>query len=143
MNAREILKDRQGIVRSATPDTTVFEAIKAMDRFKVGALMVIDKGKLVGIISERDYTRKVVLKDRSSKSTKVSEIMTRKVTQVYPEANLEKCLNVMGNNRVRHLPVVEKGKVLGVISSTDLLLLTVSQKDHIIEQLERYIAPGF
>ena len=143
MNAREILKDRQGIVRSATPDTTVFEAIKAMDRFKVGALMVIDKGKLLGIISERDYTRKVVLKDRSSKSTKVSEIMSRKVTQVDPEANLEKCMNVMGNNRVRHLPVVEKGKVLGVISSTDLLLLTVSQKDHIIEQLERYIAPGF
>ena len=143
MNAREILKDRQGIVRSATPHTTVFEAIKAMDRFKVGALIVIDKGKLVGIISERDYTRKVVLKDRSSKSTKVSEIMTRKVTQVDPEANLEKCMNVMGNNRVRHLPVVEKGKVLGVISSTDLLLLTVSQKDHIIEQLERYIAPGF
>ena len=143
MNAREILKDRQGIVRSATPDTTVFEAIRAMDRFKVGALMVIDKGKLVGIISERDYTRKVVLKDRSSKSTKVSEIMSRKVTQVDPEANLEKCMNVMGNNRVRHLPVVEKGKVLGVISSTDLLLLTVSQKDHIIEQLERYIAPGF
>ena len=143
MNAREILKDRQGIVRSATPDTTVFEAIKAMDRFKVGALMVIEKGKLVGIISERDYTRKVVLKDRSSKSTKVSEIMSHKVTQVDPEANLEKCMNVMGNNRVRHLPVVEKGKVLGVISSTDLLLLTVSQKDHIIEQLERYIAPGF
>ncbi len=143
MNAREILKDRQGIVRSATPDTTVFEAIKAMDRFKVGALMVIDKGKLVGIISERDYTRKVVLKDRSSKSTKASEIMTRKVTQVDPEADIEKCMNVMGNNRVRHLPVVEKGKVLGVISSTDLLLLTVSQKDHIIEQLERYIAPGF
>ena len=143
MNAREILKDRQGIVRSATPDTTVFEAIKAMDRFKVGALMVIDKGKLVGIISERDYTRKVVLKYRSSKSTKVSEIMTRKVTQVDPEADIEKCMNVMGNNRVRHLPVVEKGKVLGVSSSTDLLLLTVSQKDHIIEQLERYIAPGF
>ena len=143
MNAREILKDRQGIVRSVTPDTTVFEAIKAMDRFKVGALMVIDKGKLVGIISERDYTRKVVLKDRSSKSTKVSKIMTRKVTQVDPEADIEKCMNVMGNNRVRHLPVVEKGKVLGVISSTDLLLLTVSQKDHIIEQLERYIAPGF
>ena len=142
MNAREILKDRQGIVRSATPDTTVFEAIKAMDRFKVGALMVIDKGKLVGIISERDYTRKVVLKDRSSKSTKVSEIMTRKVTQVDPEANLEKCMNVMGNNRVRHRPVVENGKLRGVISSTDLLLLTVSQKDHIIEQLERYSAPG-
>ena len=143
MNAREILKDRQGIVRSATPDTTVFEAIKAMDRFKVGALMVIDKGKLVGIISERDYTRKVMLRDRSSKSTKVSEIMTRKVAQVDSEANLEKCMDIMGKNRIRHLPVVEDGNVLGVISSTDLLLLTVSEKDHIIEQLERYIAPGF
>ena len=143
MNAREILKDRHGVVRSIPPDATVFQAVRAMDKFKVGALMVIDNRKLVGIISERDYTRKVVLKERSSKSTKVSEIMTRKVIQVDPEANLEKCMNVMGNNRVRHLPVVEKGKVLGVISSTDLLLLTVSQKDHIIEQLERYIAPGF
>ncbi|HJN89486.1 MAG TPA: CBS domain-containing protein [Verrucomicrobiota bacterium] len=143
MNAREILKDRQGIVRSVAPDATVFEAVKAMDKFKVGALMVIDDGQLVGIISERDYTRKVVLKDRSSKSTKVSQIMTRKVAQVDPEANQEKCMDIMGKSRIRHLPVVENGKVLGVISSTDLLLLTVSEKDHIIEQLERYIAPGF
>ena len=143
MNAREILKDRQGIVRSVAPDATVFEAVKAMDKYKVGALMVINKGKLMGIISERDYTRKVMLRDRSSKSTKVSEIMTRKVAQVDSEANLEKCMDIMGKNRIRHLPVVEDGNVLGVISSTDLLLLTVSEKDHIIEQLERYIAPGF
>lgn len=143
MNAREILKDRQGIVRSIAPDATVFEAVKAMDKYKVGALMVINKGKLMGIISERDYTRKVILRDRSSKSTKVSEIMTRKVAQVDSEANLEKCMDIMGKNRIRHLPVVEDGNVLGVISSTDLLLLTVSEKDHIIEQLERYIAPGF
>ena len=143
MNAREILKDRQGIVRSIAPDGTVFEAVKAMDKYKVGALMVINKGKLMGIISERDYTRKVMLRDRSSKSTKVSEIMTRKVAQVDSEANLEKCMDIMGKNRIRHLPVVEDGNVLGVISSTDLLLLTVSEKDHIIEQLERYIAPGF
>jgi CBS domain-containing protein len=143
MIAREILKNRQGIVRSVAPGATVFEAVKAMDKFKVGALMVIDKEKLLGIISERDYTRKVMLKDRSSKSTKVSEIMNCKVIQVDPEANIEKCLDIMGKNRIRHLPVVENGKVLGVISSTDLLVLTVSQKDHIIEQLERYIAPGF
>ena len=143
MNAREILKERQGIVRSIAPGATVFEAVKAMDKYKVGALMVINKGKLMGIISERDYTRKVMLRDRSSKSTKVSEIMTRKVAQVDSEANLEKCMDIMGKNRIRHLPVVEDGNVLGVISSTDLLLLTVSEKDHIIEQLERYIAPGF
>jgi len=143
MNAREILKDRHGVIRKVAPDATVFKAVKAMDKFKVGALMVIDDGKLVGVISERDYTRKVVLKDRSSKTTKVSEIMTIKVAQVGPEAGIEKCMDIMGKRRIRHLPVVEKGKVLGVISSTDLLLLTVSEKDHIIDQLERYIAPGF
>jgi len=85
MNAREVLKDRDGIVRSISPDDTVFDAIKTMDSFKVGALMVIDKSeKLVGIISERDYTRKVVLKDRSSNTTKVSQIMTKKIAQVGP-----------------------------------------------------------
>ena len=142
MNAREILKGRNGIVRSVTPDSSVFEAVKTMDKFKVGALMVIDKEELLGIISERDYTRKIVLKDRSSRSTKVSEIMTKKVVKIDPEASLEECMSVMGKNRVRHLPVVADGKVLGVISPTDLLLLTVSEKDHIIEQLERYIGPG-
>ncbi|MBT3616976.1 MAG: CBS domain-containing protein [Verrucomicrobia bacterium] len=143
MNAREILKDRHGVVRSIPPDATVFEAVQAMDKFKVGALMVIDDGKLLGIIFERDYTRKVALKDRSSKTTKVSEIMTHKIAHVEPEVGIEKCMDIMCKRRIRHLPVVEKGKVLGVISSTDLLLLTVSEKDHIIDQLERYIAPGF
>ena len=143
MNAREVLKDRDGIVRSISPDDTVFDAIKAMDSFKVGALMVIDKSeKLVGIISERDYTRKVVLKDRSSNTTKVSQIMTKKIAQVDPDAGIEKCMDIMGKHRVRHLPVVEKGKVVGVITSTDLLILTINEKDNIIEQLERYISPG-
>ncbi len=143
MNAREILKDRHGVVRSIAPDATVFESVQAMDKFKVGALMVIDDGKLLGLISERDYTRKVALKDRSSKNTKVSEIMTHKIAHVGPEAGIEKCMDIMGKRRIRHLPVIEKGEVLGVISFTDLLLLTVSEKDHIIDQLERYIAPGF
>ncbi len=143
MNAREVLKDRNGIVRSISPDETVFNAIKAMDSFKVGALMVIDKSeKLVGIISERDYTRKVVLKDRASKTTKVSQIMTQKVSQVNPDAGIEKCMEIMGKYRVRHLPVVDNGKFVGVITSTDLLILTVNEKDNIIEQLERYISPG-
>lgn len=137
------MKDRNGIVRSISPDETVFNAIKAMDSFKVGALMVIDKSeKLVGIISERDYTRKVVLKDRASKTTKVSQIMTQKVAQVNPDAGIEKCMEIMGKYRVRHLPVVDNGKVVGVITSTDLLILTVNEKDNIIEQLERYISPG-
>ena len=143
MNAREVFKDRDGIGRSISPDDTVFTAIKAMDSFKVGALMVIDQSeKLVGIISERDYTRKVVLKDRSSKNTKVSEIMTKKNAHVEPDAGIEKCMDLMGKHRVRHLPVVDNGKVIGVITSTDVLILTVHEKDNIIEQLERYISPG-
>jgi len=142
MNAKTILEDKSTGVRSVGPDATVFEAVRLMDEYKVGALMVVDDDQLVGIISERDYTRKVVLKDRSSKSTPVSEIMTRDLVQVGPQASLEECMAAMGQNRVRHLPVTDAGKVLGVISSTDLLILTLSQKDHIIKQLEQYIAPG-
>ncbi|MBC8326875.1 MAG: CBS domain-containing protein [Verrucomicrobia subdivision 3 bacterium] len=142
MNAKTILEDKSTGVRSIEPDATVFEAVRLMDEFKVGALMVVDEGQLVGIISERDYTRKVVLKDRSSKSTQVSEIMTRDLVQISPDASLEECMAVMGQNRVRHLPVTEAGKILGVITSTDLLILSLNQKDHIIQQLEQYIAPG-
>jgi len=142
MNARSILEDKDTGVRSIGPEATVFEAVRLMDEHKVGALMVLDAGQLVGIISERDYTRKVVLKDRSSKSTQVAEIMTRDLVQIGSEASLEECMAVMGEHRVRHLPVTEGGEVLGVISSNDLLVLSLNQKDHIIQQLEQYIAPG-
>ncbi len=142
MNAKSILEDKGTGVRSIGPDATVFEAVRLMDEYKVGALMVLDGDQLVGIISERDYTRKVVLKDRSSKSTQVSEIMTCDLVQISPDASLEECMAVMGQNRVRHLPVTDEGKILGVITSTDLLILSLNQKDHIIQQLEQYIAPG-
>ncbi len=142
MNAKSILEDKDTGMRSIEPDATVYEAVRMMDEYKIGALMVLDAGQLVGIISERDYTRKVVLKDRSSKSTQVSEIMTRDLVQIAPESSLEECMAVMGEHRVRHLPVTDKGNVLGVISSNDLLILSLNQKDHIIQQLEQYIAPG-
>jgi CBS domain-containing protein len=142
MNAKTILEDKGTGVRSIGPDAMVFEAVRLMDEYKVGALMVVDGEQLVGIISERDYTRKVVLKDRSSKTTPVSDIMVRELVQIGPDASLEECMAVMGQNRVRHLPITDEGKILGVITSTDLLILSLTQKDHIIQQLEQYIAPG-
>jgi CBS domain-containing protein len=113
-----------------------------MDEYKVGALMVVENDLLIGVISERHCARKVLLKELSQKNTRVSEVMEREPVQVGPESSLEECMAIMGKHRVRHVPVTEEGKVLGVISSNDLLNLALTQKDHIIQQLEQYIAPG-
>ena len=142
MNARTILQDKGFCVRSTSPDTTVFEALESMDEYKVGALMVVENDLLVGVISERHCARKVMLKELPPKTTRVSDIMAREPVQVSPESTLEECMATMGKHRVRHVPVTEEGKVLGVISSNDLLNLALTQKDHIIKQLEQYIAPG-
>lgn len=142
MNARTILTEKGGGVRSINPDALVYAALEAMAEHKVGALMVVEDGQLVGVISERDYTRKVVLKGRASKSTQVAEIMTDQPVTVGPDAGLEECMALMAKNRIRHLPVTEEGAILGVISSTDALNLALTQKDLIIQQLEQYIAPG-
>ena len=117
----------------------MFEAVKAMDKFKVGALMVIDNSKLVGVISERDYTRKVVLKDRSSKSTKVSEIMSHKIAQVGPEAGIEKCMDIMGKRRIRHLPVVENDRMVGFVSIGDLVKYRFDKVEQEAEEMRSYI----
>ena len=142
MNARSILQEKGFCVRSIEPNATVLEALQSMDEYKVGALMVVENDLLTGVISERHCARKVMLKELSSKSTRVSEVMACEPVQVSPEASLEECMAIMGKHRVRHVPVTEEGKVLGVISSNDLLNLALTQKDHIIQQLEQYIAPG-
>ena len=142
MNARRILQEKGFCVRSIEPNATVLEALQSMDEYKVGALMVVENDLLTGVISERHCARKVMLKELSSKSTRVSEVMASEPVQVSPEASLEECMAIMGKHRVRHVPVTEEGKVLGVISSNDLLNLALTQKDHIIQQLEQYIAPG-
>ena len=142
MNARSILQEKGFCVRSIEPNATVLEALQSMDEYKVGALMVVENDLLTGVISERHCARKVMLKELSSKSTRVSEVMAREPVQVGPEASLEECMAIMGKHRVRHVPVTQEGKVLGVISSNDLLNLALTQKDHIIQQLEQYIAPG-
>jgi CBS domain-containing protein len=121
------------------PEATVFDAIRWMAEKDVGALMVMDEGELLGIISERDYTRKVILKDRSSKDTLVREIMTTDVVTVSPESTVEEAMRLMTRNRLRHLPVVRHGYLLGVVSIGDLVERTISSQRAALEQLEGYI----
>ena len=110
-----------------------------MDQKKVGALLVIEKNKLAGIISERDYTRKVILKNRSSSKTKVSEIMTSNLKTANPSQSLDECMVIMSNNHIRHLPVVEDGKAIGILSIMDVVKNIISEQEFTIEQLQNYI----
>ena len=128
------------VVHSIAPDNTVYEAIALMARLEIGALLVMSGGQLVGILSERDYTRKVILMDRSSKTTKVSEIMSSNVIHVTPDADINECLNLMSANNIRHLPVMIEGRVVGVISIMNVIRSIITDKEFIIQQLENYIA---
>ncbi|MBL9131510.1 MAG: CBS domain-containing protein, partial [Verrucomicrobiaceae bacterium] len=126
-----------------SPGATVFEAIKLMSAKDVGALPVIDDGKLVGIISERDYMSKVMLKGKSSKDTPVSEIMTREVVTVTPDQNVSQCMSIVTEHRVRHLPVVEDGQLHGIVSIGDLVRWIIATQKMTIEQLQSYIVGGY
>ncbi len=121
------------------PDATVFDAIRWMSEKNVGALLVMESGDVLGIISERDYTRKVILKDRSSKETKVREIMTKDVITITPDATVEEAMRVMTKHRVRHLPVMTDGHVVGVVSIGDVVERTIATQRIVLEQLEGYI----
>lgn len=135
----EILANKGGQVWSVAPETTVLDAIKMMADKNVGALLVTRDGRLTGIISERDYTRNVVLKGRSSKDTTVREIISGKVVSVSPDHTVEDCMRLMTEHRIRHLPVVQGGKIIGVISIGDLVNTIISSQNSAIQQLETYI----
>lgn len=141
--AKEILKNKKKEVWSITPKDTVFNALKIMGEKEIGALMVIDeKSKVHGIISERDYARKVILKGKTSRETKVSEIMTptEKMFTVKPDTSVEDCMVLITAKRIRHIPVFEDEKFIGVISIGDVVKSIISEKDMLIEHLSNYIA---
>ena len=138
-----VLKHKGSEVWFVTPDQTVYEAIERMADKAVGALLVISDGKVVGIISERDYARKVILKGRSSKTTLVKEIMTSPVIFVTSGQAVDECMDIMTRNRIRHLPIVENEKVLGVISIGDLVKWVVSEQEETIEHLQNYISSKY
>ena len=136
---KDILAVKGQAIYSIAPDASVYDAMKQMADKGIGALMVMESEKLVGVISERDYARKVILLGRSSRSTQVKEIMTGHVLYAQPQQNIDECMAIMTEKRVRHLPVVDAGKVIGVISIGDLVKSIITEQKFIIEQLEKYI----
>ena len=137
---KELLDAKGHQVWSISPDASVYNAIELMAEKEIGALLVRQADKPVGIISERDYARKVILKGRSSQETAVEEIMTSRVLYAYPEQRIEECMAVMTERRIRHLPVLEGASIVGMLSIGDLVKSIIAEQQFMIEQLEHYIS---
>ena len=136
----EILRSKPDqTVYSIALGVSVYDALRLMADKNIGALLVVEEGKIVGILSERDYARKVVLMDRSSKQTAVREVMTSSVMYARPDQTNEECMALMTDNRLRHLPVIDNGKLLGLVSIGDLVKDIISEQQFTIEQLQHYI----
>ncbi|HEX6981522.1 MAG TPA: CBS domain-containing protein [Balneolaceae bacterium] len=143
MLVRDILKIKGTKAYSISPDKTVFEAISKMDKLNIGALLVMNNQKLEGMISERDYRSKVILKGRTSKNTKTSEIMSKQVFSVTPLDSVENCMRIMTDKKIRHLPVLEGSDVVGVVSIGDLVKAIISKQKGEISSLRQYIQGGY
>lgn len=137
--AAQLLTQKDRVIYSVEPDSPVLDAIRLMAEHSVGALLVLRGTQLVGVVSERDYARKVILMGRSSNETPVSQIMSSPVLTVRPDQSVRECMRIMSEKRVRHLPVVEGERVVGVLSIGDLVRSVLEEQQQTIEQLERYI----
>ncbi|WP_240098167.1 CBS domain-containing protein [Thermomonas flagellata] len=137
---RQLLADKSPEVHAIAPDAPVLEALRRMAAHGIGALLVMDGPRLVGLVSERDYARKVVLLGRASQDTPVREIMTGELATVAPGDTVEHCMQLVTDRRIRHLPVLEQGQVVGVLSIGDLVKAVIEEQQQQLEQLQRYIA---
>ncbi|SMO35608.1 CBS domain-containing protein [Solitalea koreensis] len=137
---RNILKEKGNAIYSIAPNQTVYEALEMLVDKNIGALVVLDKDKFVGIFTERDYARKVILKGKASKETLIGEIMNPDPISTNSDEGLEQCMNLMTNKFTRHLPVIDDGKLVGLISIGDLVKYMIDEQKFIIENLEHYIA---
>jgi CBS domain-containing protein len=137
-----LLRRKGHDVFSVAPDCTVYDALRVLADRNIGALLVFDSGKLIGIFSERDYARKVILKGKFSRETAVREVMTEKVFTVDVGENIENCMNLMTGRSIRHLPVMKEGTVAGVISIGDIVAAIISEQQSTINDLEKYIVGG-
>ena len=136
----ELLNKRDSSVFHVAPDVMVFDGLKLLASYGVGAMVVLEQGKLVGIFSERDYTRKVALQGKNSRETTIADIMTRNVITVSPTAGTRVCMSLMSTNKIRHLPVVEAGKVIGLISIRDIMDDIIADHEQTISHLQTYIS---
>jgi CBS domain-containing protein len=137
---RDILQNKGGEVWTTTPQSSVYDAIRLMGEKNIGALVVVEDCAVIGVLSERDYSRKVVLQGRTSRDTKVAEIVSSPAITVDNKDSIEKCMELMTSRRIRHLPVVEEGKLLGLVSIGDLVNWVMHSQRHTILQLQGYIA---
>jgi CBS domain-containing protein len=140
LTVRELVAKKGSQVWSVSPDATVYDALQLMAERNVGAVLVRSGDRLVGVVSERDYARQVILKGKASRDTPVREIMTTRVVCVSPERTIEECMALMTDKHIRHLPVLNGEALLGVLSIGDVVKAVISEKEFLIEQLESYIA---
>lgn len=136
---RQLIESKGGHVVSVAPETPVYQALKVMAEKGIGAVLVLQEGRLIGIMSERDYARKVILHGKSSHDTPVRDIMTERVAYARPEQTVPQLMALMTDKRIRHLPVMEEDQLLGVLSIGDLVKETISEQEFLIRQLENYI----
>jgi CBS domain-containing protein len=140
LSVRNILSTKGDDLWSVSPSATVYRALEIMAEHNIGAVPVVENGKLVGIFSERDYARKIILKGKSSQSTQVSELMTTKVFYVKPQRTLQDCMFLMTDKHIRHLPVIDEGELVGIITIGDVVKGIISEQKRTIEDLESYIS---